>query len=141
MTNAHSHRTGTTLARTAWVRGHSVAILTSEPEALTDLPDPSEDCDRRVTIIPYRTFDDLTGLLQQAVKSVSVLDPTSELSRFEERVRREEDYTVLVRYDDDGVKQHEVKPAREEEFVAWKKGQGVTLTVTNLGKVEQAVRR
>jgi hypothetical protein len=58
-----------------------------------------------------------------------------------ERVRREEDYTVLVRYDDDGVKQHEVKPTREDEFVAWKKGQGVTLTVTNLGKVEQAVRR
>src|SRR5829696_5376396 len=28
--------------------------------------------------------------VQQAVKSVSVLDPTSELSRFEERVRREE---------------------------------------------------
>ncbi|MFB1480141.1 hypothetical protein [Corallococcus sp. RDP092CA] len=58
-----------------------------------------------------------------------------------ERVRREEDYTVLVRYDDGGEKQHEVKPTREEEFVAWKKGQGVTLTVTNLGKVEQAVRR
>jgi phage shock protein A len=28
--------------------------------------------------------------VQQAVKSVSILDPTSELSRFEERVRREE---------------------------------------------------
>jgi len=28
--------------------------------------------------------------VQQAVKGVSVLDPTSELSRFEERVRREE---------------------------------------------------
>ena len=68
VTNAHSHRTGTTLARTAWVRGHNVTILTSEPESLTDLPDPTEDSDRRVTIVPYRTFDDLTGLLQSAVK-------------------------------------------------------------------------
>lgn len=71
VTNIHSHRTGTTLARTAWVRGHTVTILTSEPESLTDLPDPSEDSDRRVTIITYRTFDDLTGLLQQAVKGGS----------------------------------------------------------------------
>ena len=71
VTNVYSHRIGTTLARTAWVRGHSVTILTSEPESLTDLPDPTEDSDRRVTIIPYRTFDDLTGLLQQAVKGGS----------------------------------------------------------------------
>lgn len=68
VTNGHSHRVGSTLARTAWVRGHAVTVLTSEPEQLTDLPDPSEDSDRRVTVIPYRTFDDLTGLLQQAVK-------------------------------------------------------------------------
>ncbi|RYZ35305.1 MAG: hypothetical protein EOO71_35940 [Myxococcaceae bacterium] len=58
-----------------------------------------------------------------------------------ERVRREESYRVNVRYDDDGVKEHVVEPAREDEFLGWKKGQGVTLTVTNLGKVEKAVRR
>lgn len=68
VTNLHSQRTGTTLARTAWVRGHAVTILTSEPEALTDLPDPAEDSDRRLNIIPYRTFDDFTTLLQTAVK-------------------------------------------------------------------------
>lgn len=67
--NAHSHKTGNQLARTAWVRGHSVTVLTSEPEALTDLPDPGSDSERRVTIVPYRTFDDLTGMLQAAVKS------------------------------------------------------------------------
>lgn len=67
--NAHSHKTGTTLARTAWVRGHHVTVLTSEPEALTDLPESSNDSDHRVNVIPYRTFDDLVALLQQAVKS------------------------------------------------------------------------
>ncbi|RKH31960.1 zinc finger protein [Corallococcus sicarius] len=58
-----------------------------------------------------------------------------------ERVRREESYRVSVRYEDDGVKEHVLEPTREDEFLQWKKGQGVTLTVTNLGKVEKAVRR
>jgi phosphopantothenate---cysteine ligase (CTP) len=67
--NNHDHKTGTILARTAWTRGHHVTILTSEPEALTDLPDAANDSERRFSIVPYRTFDDLTGLLQSAVKS------------------------------------------------------------------------
>jgi phosphopantothenoylcysteine synthetase/decarboxylase len=66
--NAHSHKTGSALARTAWVRGHHVTVLTSEPEALTDFPDPASDSERRASVIPFRTFDDLTDLLHQAVK-------------------------------------------------------------------------
>lgn len=58
-----------------------------------------------------------------------------------DRLRREEKYRVHIRYQDDGAKEHVLEPAREEEFLAWKKGQGVTLTVTNLGKVEKVVPR
>ncbi len=58
-----------------------------------------------------------------------------------DRLRREEQYTVDIRYEDDGVKEHVLEPKTEAEFLAWKKGQSVVLTVTNLGKVEQVVRR
>ncbi len=58
-----------------------------------------------------------------------------------DRLRREETYSVNIRYEDDGVKEHVLEPKSEQEFLAWKKGQGVTLTVTNLGKVEKVVPR
>lgn len=58
-----------------------------------------------------------------------------------DRLRREETYSVNLRYEDDGVKEHVLEPKSEQEFLAWKKGQGVNLTVTNLGKVEQVVPR
>lgn len=58
-----------------------------------------------------------------------------------DRLRREEHYAVHVRYEDDGVKEHVLEPQSEQEFLVWKKGQGVRLTVTNLGKVQQVVPR
>ncbi|MCP3145339.1 hypothetical protein [Pyxidicoccus xibeiensis] len=58
-----------------------------------------------------------------------------------DRVRREETYSVNIRYEDDGVKEHVLEPKSEQEFLGWKKGQGVNLTVTNLGKVEKVVPR
>jgi hypothetical protein len=58
-----------------------------------------------------------------------------------DRLRREEQYTVRIRYEDDGEKEHVLEPKSEQEFLAWKKGQGVSLTVTNLGKVEKVVPR
>ncbi|MBZ4418341.1 hypothetical protein [Myxococcus sp. RHSTA-1-4] len=58
-----------------------------------------------------------------------------------DRLRREEKYSVRIRYEDDGEKEHVLEPKSEQEFLTWKKGQGATLTVTNLGKVEQAVPR
>ncbi|NMO23173.1 hypothetical protein HPC49_51160 [Pyxidicoccus fallax] len=58
-----------------------------------------------------------------------------------DRLRREETYSVRVRYEDDGEKEHVLEPGSEQEFLTWKKGQGVSLTVTNLGKVEKVVPR
>jgi hypothetical protein len=58
-----------------------------------------------------------------------------------DRLRREEQYSVHIRYEDDGEKEHVLEPQSEQEFLSWKKGQGVHLTVTNLGKVEQVVPR
>jgi len=68
VTNIFTGRTGADLARTAWMRGHRVTILTSHPELLADLPDPANDSERRVTVLPYTTFDDLAGLLQSEVR-------------------------------------------------------------------------
>jgi len=68
VTNVFTGRTGADLARTAWTRGHRVTILTSHPELLADLPDPAADSERRVTVVPYKTFDDLAGLMQGEVR-------------------------------------------------------------------------
>ena len=58
-----------------------------------------------------------------------------------DRLRREEQYQVRIRYEDDGEKEHVLEPQSEQEFLAWRMGQGVRLTVTNLGKVEKVVPR
>jgi phosphopantothenoylcysteine synthetase/decarboxylase len=66
LTNVFTGRTGASLARTAWARGHQVTVLTSHPETLADLP--ASDSDRRVTVLPYQTFDDLAGLMQGQIR-------------------------------------------------------------------------
>jgi hypothetical protein len=58
-----------------------------------------------------------------------------------DRLRREEKYTVHLRYEDDGVKEHVIQSWSEQDFLTWKKGQGVTLTVTRAGEVKNTVRR
>ena len=69
VTNIFTGRTGANIARTAWVRGHRVTILTSHPELLTDLPEPGSDSERRVSVLPYKTFDDLAWMLQREIRS------------------------------------------------------------------------
>lgn len=57
-----------------------------------------------------------------------------------DRLRREEKYTVRIQYQDDGVKEHLLSAASEAEFLAWKKGQSVSLQVSNLGSVSNVAR-
>lgn len=68
VTNVFSGRTGAGIARTAWHRGHSVTLLTSNPESTAVLPRPEEQSDRRLTVVQYSTFDDLTTLMAQQIK-------------------------------------------------------------------------
>jgi phosphopantothenate---cysteine ligase (CTP) len=68
ITNVFPGRTGAELARTLWVRGHRITVLTSQPWTLSDLPDPGQDTDRRATVVPFQTYDDLTTLLQKEVR-------------------------------------------------------------------------
>jgi phosphopantothenoylcysteine synthetase/decarboxylase len=62
ITNVFTGRTGATIARCAWERGHSVTLLTSHPEAV-DNPPHSE----RWAMLRYRTFADLQRLLRETV--------------------------------------------------------------------------
>lgn len=69
VTNIFSGRTGATIARTAWQRGHTVTLLTSAPETVADLPAPAEQSANRLAVLPYNTFDDLTTLMAQHVRA------------------------------------------------------------------------
>ena len=69
ITNVFTGRTGANLARTAWVRGHRITVLTSQPYTLSDLPEPGADSDRRANIIPFQTYDDLARRFQEEVRS------------------------------------------------------------------------
>ena len=63
ITNIFTGRTGASIALEAYRRGHHVTLVTSHPEVIDALdPDPG-----RWRCIPYRTFDDLDGLLGQHV--------------------------------------------------------------------------
>lgn len=68
ITNVFPGRTGAELARTLWVRGHKITVLTSQPWTLSDLPDPAQDTERRATVVPFQTYDDLVTLLQREVR-------------------------------------------------------------------------
>jgi hypothetical protein len=53
-----------------------------------------------------------------------------------DRLRREEKYLVRIEYQDGKkVKTHELEPQSESEFLTWRKGQSVSLQVSNLGGV------
>lgn len=56
-----------------------------------------------------------------------------------DRLLREEKYGVTIEYKEDGTKKHTLAPKTETEFLAWKKGQRVAVTVDNLGDVQAAV--
>jgi phosphopantothenoylcysteine synthetase/decarboxylase len=65
-------RTGATLARIAWGRGHTVTFLTSNPDHLPDIPADAGLSERRMQPIIYSSFDDLAALVQQQIKSKEV---------------------------------------------------------------------
>lgn len=58
ITNIFTGRTGTEIALHAHDRGHEVALLTSTPALAQELRG-GRDLERRWTVLPYRTFDDL----------------------------------------------------------------------------------
>jgi hypothetical protein len=58
----------------------------------------------------------------------------------EDRLRREENYTVYLTYDG-GKEKTKLEPKTEQEYLAWKKGQQVALTVTNGGEVQKIAPR
>ncbi|HEX8702781.1 MAG TPA: hypothetical protein VF815_28360 [Myxococcaceae bacterium] len=58
-----------------------------------------------------------------------------------DRLRREEKYTIHVEYEDDGKQKSTFEPKSETEYLGWKKGQQVTVTVDNTGEVQQMVPR
>ncbi len=61
ITNVFTGRTGTQIALSCRDRGHSVTLLTSHPELV------GAGGDRRLRVLPYRTFDDLAGLLEAGI--------------------------------------------------------------------------
>jgi phosphopantothenate---cysteine ligase (CTP) len=61
ITNIFTGRTGASIARCAWERGHNVILLTSHPEVV-EAP-PAE----RWMMLPYRTFEDLQNHMKEWV--------------------------------------------------------------------------
>jgi hypothetical protein len=55
----------------------------------------------------------------------------------EDRLQREEHYTLRVEYEKKGRQQAPFEPRTEQEYLAWKKGQPVLVTVTNGGEVQR----
>ncbi|MBX7104462.1 MAG: bifunctional phosphopantothenoylcysteine decarboxylase/phosphopantothenate synthase [Gemmataceae bacterium] len=67
ITNIFTGKTGGRIALAAHEAGHAVTLLTSHPEVLHELGTiPRDD---RWTLHPYRTFDDLEGLLESHVRT------------------------------------------------------------------------
>ena len=69
VTNIFSGRTGASVARTAWGRGHTVTLATSHPDVLADLGINPRDPGERFTVIPYNTFDDLAAIMQNQFRT------------------------------------------------------------------------
>lgn len=63
ITNVFTGKTGASIARCGWERGHAVTLLTSHPEAVEDRP-----ISERWTMLRYSTFDDLQNLMGERVK-------------------------------------------------------------------------
>lgn len=60
ITNVFSGRTGASIARCAWDRGHTVTLLTSHPEVVENRPQSE-----RWSMFRYWTFDDLQNLMRE----------------------------------------------------------------------------
>jgi phosphopantothenoylcysteine synthetase/decarboxylase len=64
VTNIFSGRTGASVARTAWGRGHTVTLATSHPDVLSEFGINPHAPGERLTVLPYSTFDDLASIMQ-----------------------------------------------------------------------------
>jgi phosphopantothenoylcysteine synthetase/decarboxylase len=69
ITNIFSGRTGTRIALEAFHRGHDVCLLTSHPEVIEDQSDGRLPSGPRWHVRPYRTFDDLSKLMENEILS------------------------------------------------------------------------
>jgi phosphopantothenate---cysteine ligase (CTP) len=69
VTNIFSGRTGASVARTAWGRGHTVTLATSHPDALFEFGVSPHNPGERFSVLPYRTFDDLAALMQNQFRA------------------------------------------------------------------------
>jgi phosphopantothenate---cysteine ligase (CTP) len=67
ITNIFSGRTGTRIALEAVARGHDVRLMTSTPELINQLASTGTDL-QRLTILPYRTFDELAHLMEDHIR-------------------------------------------------------------------------
>lgn len=67
-----SGRSGAQIARVAWGRGHTVTLLTSSPDRLPDIPADAGLSERRMQPIIYTSFDDLSALMQQQLRSKEI---------------------------------------------------------------------
>lgn len=68
VTNVFTGRTGARIATSAWARGHTVTLATSNIDALPEVPPVPEGVEKRLSIYQYTTFDDLANLLQQFIR-------------------------------------------------------------------------
>jgi phosphopantothenoylcysteine synthetase/decarboxylase len=71
VTNIFSGRTGAAIARTAWGRGHTVTFATSHPDTLLEYGIHHRNPGERLTVLPYKTFDDLTMILQTQLRTTA----------------------------------------------------------------------
>jgi phosphopantothenoylcysteine synthetase/decarboxylase len=71
ITNTFSGRTGASIARTAWGRGHTVTLATSRPDALLEFGLNPREPGERFTVIKYQTFDELATLLQAQLRATA----------------------------------------------------------------------
>jgi phosphopantothenate---cysteine ligase (CTP) len=69
VTSIFTGRTGTAIARTAWGRGHSVTLATSRPDTLLEYGINPRDPGERLTVVLFRSYDELAVLLQTQMKA------------------------------------------------------------------------
>lgn len=68
MTNVFTGRTGAQVALEAHARGHTVTLFTSHPEAVAEVARGAAPSGERWQVLRYRTFDDLRGRMDTAVR-------------------------------------------------------------------------
>jgi len=65
LTNIFTGRTGTQIALHALARGHTVTLLTSHPQVVSELH--PADTGERLCVVPYRTLDDLQNRMSDRI--------------------------------------------------------------------------